>query len=142
MGILNPLRKISQSLKKDINGFLTSAFNSQMITETEWQFLTCKYPVRPVLYVLPKDTSQYPKTSDRQLCRISYGTFIGHYLRPIVAEQPSYLRDTSDFIDQLKSVKVDKNIKLVTLDVVSLYTNIPHFVGLAAMRHFFFRFKK
>ncbi len=45
---------VKKSFKKKIAQFLTSAFNSQMITETELPFITCKYPVRPVLYVLPK----------------------------------------------------------------------------------------
>ncbi len=45
---------LKNHLRIKIAQFLTSAFNSQMITETELQFITCKYPVRPVLYVLPK----------------------------------------------------------------------------------------
>uniref|UniRef100_A0A671S2M5 Uncharacterized protein n=1 Tax=Sinocyclocheilus anshuiensis TaxID=1608454 RepID=A0A671S2M5_9TELE len=102
----------TQSFKKEIDGFLTSAFSNQMITETELQFLTCKYPVRPVLYVLPKvhKTLQNPRGRPIVSCIGSLteplSIFIDHYLRPIVAEQPSYLRDTMNFNHQLKNIKM------------------------------------
>lgn len=52
---------------------------------------------------------------------------------------PSYLRDTGDFIEQLSKTRIDQEIQdiyLITMDVVSLYTNIPHDKGMIAMEHF------
>ena len=50
---------------------------------------------------------------------------------------PSYVKDTIDFILKLKQCKLSSNkTYLVTLDVSSLYTNIPHDDGVEACRHF------
>ena len=50
---------------------------------------------------------------------------------------PSYVKDTTNFIQKLKSAKLTHaNSYLVTLDVSSLYTNIPHKDGLDACRFF------
>ena len=47
----------------------------------------------------------------------------------------SDIKDTTDFLLKLKSVgKVPLGSLLVTLDVRSLYTNIPHAEGLEACR--------
>ena len=51
--------------------------------------------------------------------------------------RPSYVKDTTDFIQKLKSFKLaHANSYLVTLDVSSLYTNIPHKDGLDACGFF------
>jgi hypothetical protein len=50
---------------------------------------------------------------------------------------PSYVKDTSDILRKLKSLpKLSKDLVLVTLDVTSLYTNIPHEDGKAACKYF------
>lgn len=50
---------------------------------------------------------------------------------------PSFLKDTSVFISKVKDLKFNsKNLYLVTLDVTSLYTNIPHDDGIEVLKHF------
>ena len=47
---------------------------------------------------------------------------------------PSYIRDTTDFINKLEAVNdLPKIYYLVTMDVTSLYTNIPNHEGLTAV---------
>ena len=49
----------------------------------------------------------------------------------------SYIKDTTDFITKLKLFQVtSEKAYLVTLDVSSLYTNIPHEDGIEACRYF------
>ena len=48
---------------------------------------------------------------------------------------PSYLADTRDMLKSLK-MSIPQNAFLVSFDVESLYTNIPHEDGLAAMSFF------
>ena len=59
-------------------------------------------------------------------------------LQPLVKKQPSYLKDDNDFlrkIDNLnKTQTIPPNAILVTWDVKSLYTNIPHKEGLDALQ--------
>lgn len=38
----------------------------------------------------------------------------------------SYLQDTTDFISKIEEVSIPKDSWILSLDVVSLYTNIPH----------------
>ncbi|XP_060579543.1 uncharacterized protein LOC132736432 [Ruditapes philippinarum] len=50
---------------------------------------------------------------------------------------PSYVKDTTDFINKLRNIKLQsKNTYLVTLDVSSLYTNIPHTDGTDACLYY------
>lgn len=59
--------------------------------------------------------------------------YIDHHLRPLVTKIPSYLKDTTDFLQKLLSLgPLPQGCILVTLDVSSLYTNIPHNEGIEA----------
>jgi hypothetical protein len=50
---------------------------------------------------------------------------------------PSYIKDTTDFIKKLQNFSnIDTNSYLVTLDVSSLYSNIPHDEGINACKYF------
>ena len=58
-------------------------------------------------------------------------------MKPLTQSLSSYVKDTPDFIQKLKSTKLAQaNSYLVTLDVQPLYTNIPHEDGLGACRFF------
>jgi hypothetical protein len=60
--------------------------------------------------------------------------FIGFHLRPIVENLPSHMKDTTDYLKKMKNLTIPENTTLVTLDVTSLYANIPHDDGIAACR--------
>ena len=50
---------------------------------------------------------------------------------------PSFVKDTNDFLKKLLTLgTLPTNTLLVTLDVSSLYTNIPHYQGINACDHF------
>ena len=50
---------------------------------------------------------------------------------------PSYIKDTTEFINKLASVKtIPPDVLLVTMDVTSLYANIPHVDGVDACSKF------
>ncbi len=58
-----------------------------------------------------------------------------YHLQPLVAQTPSYLKDTTDFLQMLSSITtLPPGCILMTLDVSSLYTNIPHDEGMTACR--------
>ena len=47
----------------------------------------------------------------------------------------SYIKDSGDFIKKINNLdSIPENAILVTADVVGLYPNIPHKVGLRALR--------
>ena len=54
------------------------------------------------------------------------------FLKPIVVKSPSYIRDSTDFINKIKNLSVKEGSTLVTMDVVSLYPNIDQNEGAEA----------
>ena len=57
-------------------------------------------------------------------------SFIHKLLQPIAQQQKSYLKDTTDFINFIEQTKVPADVILVSMDVMSLYTNIPQEEGI------------
>ena len=62
--------------------------------------------------------------------RLSY--FIDILLQPYTKYIKSYVKDTKDFLQKLPS-DISQDIILVSFDVESLYSNIPHDLGLEAI---------
>lgn len=87
-----------------------------------------------MLYTLPKIHKPY---SDIPSGRPIISAFVDFHLQPLVMFLPSYIRDTMDFIELINNVKLpDCSVLLVTMDVESLYTNVPFQVGLEAIKFF------
>ena len=56
---------------------------------------------------------------------------------PLVSTFDSHIKDTTDFLNKLANLrKLPNDAILVTLDVSSLYTNIPHNQGIDECCHF------
>ena len=55
--------------------------------------------------------------------------FVDSLFQPIMKEQRSYPKDTTNFINFVEGTKVPKNTILVSMDVTSLYTNIQQEKG-------------
>ena len=63
--------------------------------------------------------------------------FVDYYINPLVSTLDSHIKDTTDFLNKLSNLgNLPNNAILVTLDVSSLYTNIPHNQEIDACRHF------
>ena len=59
---------------------------------------------------------------------------VDHHLQPHVKESKFYVKDSTDFIKKINNLgKIPKNSILVTMDVHSLYTNIPHNEAIKAV---------
>ena len=55
-------------------------------------------------------------------------------MKPLCNKVPSFIRDDLDFLNYIPD-EADENTILVTFDVVSLYTSIPHDLGLEAVKY-------
>ncbi|XP_053553083.1 cytoskeleton-associated protein 5-A-like, partial [Bombina bombina] len=63
-------------------------------------------------------------------------TYLDKILQPLVRNTASFLLDSTSMIQLLlQQSEVDKELILVTLDVTSLYTVIPHEEGIRAVRN-------
>ena len=56
-----------------------------------------------------------------------------HHLQEHVVKTASYVKDTTDFLNKTRNIVVPPNSLLVTMDVKSLYTNIPNEEGISAI---------
>ena len=55
--------------------------------------------------------------------------FLDHYLQPIMKSLPAYLKDTTQFLQEIANIKITRDTSLV---LKSLYTNIPNDEGIQA----------
>ncbi|GAA6106737.1 uncharacterized protein LOC105009030 isoform X1 [Tachysurus ichikawai] len=72
----------------------------------------------------------------------SYRTaeFLDYYLNPLSTKHDSYIRDTYDFIDKVKSARLEPRSLLFTIDINDLYTNIDTAMGLNVVKQWLVRY--
>ncbi|XP_070548155.1 uncharacterized protein [Ptychodera flava] len=97
-----------------------------------------KEPKPGHFYGLPKihkeNTPLRPIIPQCQALTSPLAAYVDHVLQPIVQSLPSYLKDTTHHLIDSHDIIVPDNSILVTMDVISLYTNIPHDYGIQAVR--------
>ena len=111
----------------------------KIIDDDNKRFLIQSDPKPGRFYILPK----IHKTG------ISQFVHVDHHLKPLVHTTHSFIKDTTHFLNKLEHLfffkkkkklehlwQLPENAFLVTLDVSSLYTNIPHNEGIDACRYF------
>ena len=81
----------------------------------------------------PKDLKFRPIVGGPSSATQRLSHFVDIILKPLCEKVPSFLRDDLDFLNHLPS-SADTDSELVTFDVVSLYTNIPHELGIIAIK--------
>ena len=62
-------------------------------------------------------------------------SFVDGWLNPLVQRLPSFIKDSMEFIKLVTTTSIPQNSTLVSIDVSSLYTNIPHRDGIEACIH-------
>ena len=111
--------------------------DNNSISSKLYNYLYIKEPRVPSIYFLPKihkDILPPPvrpilSANDCPTERIS--AFVDFFLKPLVKKIPSYIKDTADLINKIEALPpLPENTLLVTMDVQSLYTNIPTDEGL------------
>ena len=98
-------------------------------------------PRTPVFYFLPKihkeNNPPRPIISGYDSPTDKISEFLTSILNPIAQAQPSYIRDSTHLIQSLvKLPPLPKNIFLVSVDISSLYTQIPHEEGIQTVMEF------
>ena len=104
-------------------------------------------PRTPQFYISPKIHKEgnpgHPVVSSINCHTANISRNVDYHLQPIMKQIPSYVKDLNDFINRINAVKsVPKNSYLVTMDVRSLYTNIPNAEGISAVKRAFDNYLK
>ena len=136
------------TLSMEIETFLSHLLSKGHIDEDCYSFLAPPSNFKtPTFYMLPKIHKEgcpgRPIISGCQSPTVALSQYLDFYLKPIVKEIPSFIKDTNHFLQTVFTLR-DQIIPgsiLVTMDVKSLYTNIPQDLGtqycLEAMQTFY-----
>ena len=130
-----------------VNQTIDRFTKEQLINENIANGLKNPSPRTPQFYISPKIPKEghpgRPVVSSINCHTANISKYVDYHLQPIVKQIPSYVKDTNDFINKINAVKsVPKNSYLVTMDVRSLYTNIPNAEGMSAVKRAFDNYPK
>lgn len=133
--------------KLKINELLVELYKKNYISDKQFSYLKSPEDPRPrQFYMLPKihkSIEKWPVSnmppgrpiiSDCSSESYAIAEYIDHFLQPLAKKHESYLKDTSDFLNKLKEVKINESSLIVTMDVANMYTNIDHESGLNAVK--------
>ena len=124
-----------------VNSTIQKFVKEKLLPEHVAKALCVDNPKTARFYLLPKvhkdNIPGRPITNAIDSPTSSIAEFVDYQLQPIVQKLKSYIKDTTDFITKLEKIKeLPKGAILVTLDVKSLYTNIPHNEGINAVARY------
>ncbi|CAJ0959157.1 unnamed protein product [Ranitomeya imitator] len=126
----------------ELSRILTRAFDSKLISKSEFSFLLPKCPMVSTFYALPKihkglnPLKGRPIVSGIDALSQNSSIYLDRLLRPFVTALPSYIRDTSDLLTKLEGVVVESDTIIAPIDVEALYSSIRHKDGLGAIGHY------
>ncbi|XP_048242459.1 uncharacterized protein LOC125374835 [Haliotis rufescens] len=143
----DPIMEFANEITQLLNKF----FTKEEITYKIFNRLLRKHPKPGQFYLLPKIHKNLTpgKVPVRPIIR-GNGTatelirsFVDEHIKEFVKHYPSYIRDTTHFIQTVGTFNLPPNsdIILVTMDVTSRYTNIPNIEGLRSVAQAIRRFK-
>lgn len=133
-----------------INNIIKELYTLQYISTKQLRFLTAHdTPFSRQFYILPKihkprDSWPHPSmppgrpiVSDTNSPTYQISKYIDYYLRPLACLHKSYVKDTYDFVQKIRSQTIPSSALLVTADVTSLYTNMHHDIIINTVRQKF-----
>ena len=133
-----PRKALVQTMLNRVNCLISELYQGKHIKEMtrKWLSQTPK-PATNTAILYPYENPQAKsgrKTDHFQLRRpyrkIKLSSFVDRLLKPIAKTQKSYPKDTTDFINFIERTNVPEQATIVSMDVTSLYTNIPQEEGI------------
>ena len=124
---------------------VTKMLESGEINQKCAEYLVIDNPRTANFYLLPKihkgiiPPPGRPIVSANNCPTECISQFVDHFIQPLVPILKSYVRDSGHLLWILSNITLPSNIILCTLDVSSLYTNIPTGEGIEAVRHALFK---
>lgn len=116
--------------EKKNNAFVKKILNNKEISTIDAKKLTIHNSIPPKIYGLPKihknDIPLRPIVSCIQSPFYNLSKYLSNCLSNITRKNEYYIKDSFSFKDFIDTLVIPDNYKLLSLDVVSLYTNIPN----------------
>ena len=131
----NPTNKHTTEIQR----FLQTLRQKKLLPDAHITFITPRNCRTPLFYLLPKihkkNNPGRPIVSACDSPTEKMSMYLDSFLQPLAQKVDSYIKDTTHFLSNLSQLgQLDTNSLLVTIDVVSLYTNIPHRDGILATK--------
>jgi hypothetical protein len=124
------------TIAKEIDLLLREAFDQGNLSLDQRNYLSIVEPRTPCFYMLPKiHKNGNPGRPIVSACggpTSKLSAFVDAHLKQVVPRIPSYLRDTTHFLQRLQDLNLPEHFYMATIDVKSLYTNIPTEEGIRA----------
>ena len=123
----------------EIHKFLLSMKTKKLLPDAHVNFIMPRNCRTPLFYLLPKihkkNNPGRPIVSACDSPTEKISMYLDTFLQPLAQKTDSYIKDTTHFLQNLNKLgKINKDALLVTIDVTSLYTNIPHRDGIRASK--------
>ena len=131
----------THAIQKRDTEYAKRTLNNGLIDNKNKQYLLHKNPKPGRFYILPKihkdNNPGRPIVCSNNHPTERISQFVDFHLKLLVCTIPSYVKDTTttDFLNKAFN-RLPGNALLVTLDVTTLCTNIPHDEGIDACRYF------
>ena len=129
----------TEDINKRVRFYLKRLLADKIIDKETHRYLTPQDPKAGRFYILPK--VHKPGNPGRPIVSANghptekISEFVSYHLNPLVQTLPSYIKNTTHLLNKLKDINtLPSSAILVTLDVSSLYTNIPTNEGIDACR--------
>ena len=127
-----------------VQELILEMFNKKIISEQTYKFLSTSGKRTSIFYLLPKIHKNLLNPPGRPIVssvdcpteRISM--MLDIILQPLLLDTKSYIKDTPDFLRKIEELTILSEENFFTLDVASLYTNIPLQESLDIMEEEFF----
>jgi hypothetical protein len=132
--------------KQDIDNTLAEALNNEEISKAEFDAMTAKDKKPGKFHQLLKIHKKIeepnlppggPIISGCGSITENLSLFVDHHAKDLVPEIPSFLQDTPHLLRELeilKTTRIPPNSFPISVDVVGLYTNIPHNEGIESLK--------
>ena len=120
----NPTTK----LDKKLNVMLRELWEKE-INKTGYDRLRATYSVTPQLYGLPKihkpEVPLRPIVSSINSPTYNLAKFLTRVVSPLACRTPTFVKDSRDFVEKARKLRLEEGSILVSFDVTSLFTEVP-----------------
>lgn len=127
----------TESYTKLMKEILTSLLKNKEISTDMYKAMKPAYPKPGRFYTLPKihkpGNPGRPIVSGIDTVTERISNFVNYLIMHLPPEVPSFIKDTNHFLHEISELILPTDSFLVTMDVTSLYTNIPHQDGIEAV---------
>lgn len=121
---------------------INKAYENTILNKKERDFLINKDPTIPIFYYLAKIHKSVTLPPGRPIIAginsltSNLSQYVDHNLQKYVTKLPSYLKDITNMVQITQDLSWSPSYKWATLDVTSLYWNIPHSKGIESIKKY------